>query len=460
MNAVVMDISRLMERAHFPTPTGIDRYELHYALWVNERRKRAMPAHAGEPSSSSPFIETGYRGPMAIGTDRADRLISTLNRRWAGQELSAPQGALLERIFAAVDGKVFWQAEEERKAGSGKPRGYLRMLRKTVRLTAGTFAHRPQAVGNTSLLHVSHSRLDRSSAFSWLKESGRNGIFYVHDLIPLSHPEFVRPEDPRRHLRRMETVLHHAALVLCNSQATARAFRSFAQERDLRLPSIAVLPPGVEECFLKAPRDFAGSQTPYFVMVGTIEPRKNHMLLLGLWQYLAERDGARAPRLVIVGKRGWENNHILAMLERCPALRGLVIEVPGLEDAALARLVAGSAALLSPSFVEGYGMPIAEALALRTPVIASNIPAHREAAGGGAILLDPLDGPNWRAAVDAIAASSRRQAPAGVVQRWDTHFSDLEALIDGGIGARRYAAQRTRQSTLAVPMIAGTHRGR
>jgi len=147
--------------------------------------------------------------------------------------------------------------------------------------------------------------------------------------------------------------------------------------------------------------------------------------------------------LVIVGKRGWENSHILAMLERCPALPGLVIEVPGLEDAALAQLVGGAAALLAPSFTEGYGMPVAEAIALGTPVVASSISAHREAAAGQpAIFLDPLDGLSWRTALDMIATSPQRRTRPSAVSGWDTHFDDLETLIDTDPSARRHAAQR------------------
>lgn len=444
-NAIVMDISRLVERAHYSTPTGIDRYAIHYAVWLNERRKRT--AGAGSPSQSAWFVETGYRGAVPVATDRADKLISTLDRRWATTELSPPQATLLERIFAAIDGKVQWDPTDEEMKNDNV---YLRRLRRNGRLIANSFTRGLNVPGNASLMHVSHSRLHRSSAFSWLGETNRRGIFYVHDLIPMSHPEFVRPDEPRRHRIRMETVLRHAALVLCNSQVTARALRTFGQEQNWKLPSIAVLPPGVEECFMGVPQDMPGPANPYFVVVGTIEPRKNHMLLLHLWQYLAERDGAKAPRLVIVGKRGWENSQILAMLERCRLLPGLVIEVPGLGDAALARLVAGAAALLSPSYVEGYGMPVTEALALRTPVIASNIPSHHEAAGNNAIFLDPLDGLNWRAAIDAVTASPRRHTAASAAHRWETHFSDLEALIDGDIAAHRYAAQRTPQRTFPV----------
>ncbi|WP_349959775.1 glycosyltransferase family 1 protein [Rhizobium sp. ZPR3] len=436
---VVMDISRLMERAHCPTPTGIDRYELHYANWLNERRKQADLTNLQAFPQPSWFIETSNSGAISVPSERADRLVSILNSRWAATEISPSQATLLERIFAAIDGKIRWQAASEVKAGDA----HTQKLRKIMHAVANHFAHGLTLPDRASFVHVSHSRLERTSAFSWLRETGRNGVFYVHDLIPLSHPEFVRPEEPERHRRRMETVLKHASLVLCNSQVTARALRTFAQESNRKPPSIAVLPPGVEQCFLSPSSDMARPRMPYFVTLGTIEPRKNHILLLHLWQYLAERDGSMAPRLVIVGKRGWENSHILAMLERCPALPGLVIEVPGLEDAALARLVAGAAALLAPSFTEGYGMPVAEAIALGTPVVASNISAHREAAAGqAAIFLDPLDGLSWRAALDMIAASPQRRTKPSQPSGWDTHFDDLETLIEADFSARRHAAQR------------------
>lgn len=447
MSSVVMDISRLIERAHCPTPTGIDRYELHYALWLNERRKQAALSQTTQLSQVPSFIETGYHGAISVGTEQADRLISTLNSRWATTELSHAQTALLERIFAAIDGKIPWRVTAETK----RVDIHAQKLRKLAHAVATHFTHGSAVPRNGSFVHVSHSRLERTSAFSWLKETSRNGIFYVHDLIPLSHPEFVRPEEPERHRRRMDTVLQHAALVLCNSQVTARALRTYAQESNRALPSIAVLPPGVEQCFLNAQQDIAHPRNPYFVTLGTIEPRKNHMLLLSLWQYLAERDGPKAPRLVIVGKRGWENSHVLAMLERCPALPGLVIEVTGLEDAALAQLVAGAAGLLAPSFTEGYGMPITEALALRTPVIASNIPAHHEAAGTDeAIFLNPLDGLNWRTAVDALAASPQRRTRASAANRWDMHFDDLQTLIESDVAERRYSAQRAPQRSQGI----------
>jgi glycosyltransferase involved in cell wall biosynthesis len=71
-----------------------------------------------------------------------------------------------------------------------------------------------------------------------------------------------------------------------------------------------------------------GDGRPYFVCIGTIEPRKNHLLLLHLWRHLAETMPAESvPRLVIIGRRGWENEQVVDMLERCPTLKRYVEEL-------------------------------------------------------------------------------------------------------------------------------------
>ena len=89
--------------------------------------------------------------------------------------------------------------------------------------------------------------------------------------------------------------------------------------------------------------------------LGTIEPRKNHLLLLHLWRELAEALGDAAPKLLLIGRRGWENENILDLLERCPALQGKVMEYAGLPDAAVAGLLPGARALLFPPFAGGFG---------------------------------------------------------------------------------------------------------
>jgi glycosyltransferase involved in cell wall biosynthesis len=131
------------------------------------------------------------------------------------------------------------------------------------------------------------------------------------------------------------------------------------------------------------------------------------------------------------------------MLERCPGLRGLVHEVPRCADAALARWLRHARALLFPSFAEGYGIPLVEALSVGTPVIASDLPVFRELAGTIPDYLDPLDGPGWRRAIldYARAEDDGRAATPGAraaqlarlqgwrAPTWAQHFAQVEAFM-------------------------------
>jgi glycosyltransferase involved in cell wall biosynthesis len=175
---------------------------------------------------------------------------------------------------------------------------------------------------------------------------------------------------------------------------------------------------------------------PYFVCVGTIEARKNHLLLLNLWRQLADEFGDAAPRLVLIGQRGWETESAIDMLERCPALRGVVFERANVPDDEAARLVQGARALLLPSFAEGFGFPLVEALALGVPVLCSNLAAFRENCGDVPEYLDPLDGLGWRnAVIDYASPSSLRRAAqlrrlsGWTSPSWHDHFAAVEALI-------------------------------
>jgi len=127
------------------------------------------------------------------------------------------------------------------------------------------------------------------------------------------------------------------------------------------------------------------------------------------------------------------------MLERCPPLRGLVLERGDLPDAELVRLIRGARALLLPSFAEGFGFPLIEALVQGIPVICSNLPALRETGGQVPEYLDPLDGPGWREAIvdyarpeSAGRAAQLRRLGGWRPPRWEDHFAQVDALISPG----------------------------
>jgi len=128
---------------------------------------------------------------------------------------------------------------------------------------------------------------------------------------------------------------------------------------------------------------------------------------------------------------------IIELIERSGLARGLVEEHNHLPDAAVARLFAGAQASLYPSLAEGYGLPVAEALALGVPVLCSDLPELREIGLDVPEYLDPLDRCAWCDAVLDYAqnGSIRRQAQLARLTRWrapswEQHFSRVQPLID------------------------------
>jgi glycosyltransferase involved in cell wall biosynthesis len=202
----------------------------------------------------------------------------------------------------------------------------------------------------------------------------------------------------------------------------------------LDFPVLAA-PIPVAPIFAETPApDPALQGVPYFVICSTIEPRKNHLMLLQVWRELVRRDGPTAPKLVIVGGRGWKFEAVAALLDRSPALRGHVVEVSGLTTPSLKHLLDGARALLMPSFAEGYGLPVVEALTAGVPVVASDIPVFREICGIRATLISPLNGEAWLEAVRALANTERRSPNAAVSAAgpgsWKDYFAQIDAFAD------------------------------
>ena len=174
---------------------------------------------------------------------------------------------------------------------------------------------------------------------------------------------------------------------------------------------------------------------PYFLMIGTIEPRKNHDLLLQIWRTLADRADFRA-RLVLVGMKGWVTEQTVREIDLTPELQGRVLRVSGLSPAHLKELISGAAALLMPSFAEGYGLPIVEALSLHTPVICSDIPVFHEVSQGKARFRKLTDGLGWRDDIVEMAkprsglrAYCIECAREFVAPTWTTHFRNIDLFL-------------------------------
>jgi len=293
-----------------------------------------------------------------------------------------------------------------------------------------------QAIGaNAVYLNVSHFPLWVSSYFSWLrKRPDIKPVFMIHDLFPIEHPEFFYPSELQRQVRGLNVVAEIAAGVIVYTPAVADALTAHLDGLGRKTIPMLVQPLPVSPIFHEErEHDELLAAQPYFLICGTIEPRKNHLLLLNLWRELGRSLGSLAPKLILAGARGWENENILDMLERCPQIRDHVIEAPGLSTPSLKRLIDNARAVLMPSFAEGYGLPVAEALTAGIPVVASDLPSFR-AMGEGITRLDPLDGLGWLAAIRRLSeapahwAQCRRDRPLAAFSS-ETYFQRIEAFL-------------------------------
>lgn len=282
-------------------------------------------------------------------------------------------------------------------------------------------------------LNVGHTGLNEPTLPAWIAEFGLRAVYMVHDLIPITHPEFCRPAELEKHRRRMANVLSSAAGIIGNSKASLDELADYASTQQTTMPpAIAAWISGWDR---PANVTAKSIDRPFFVTVGTIEGRKNHRLLIDVWQRLVGEMGEKAPTLVIIGQRGWQADDVFRILDRPEELEGHVLELGSCSDRDLAGWIAGARSLLMPSLAEGFGLPVIEAMELGTAVIANDLPVFREIAGEIPTYLDPHDVQAWQSSIrdftDDAPELSRQKAALKSYRApdWASHFKKVDAWL-------------------------------
>lgn len=289
---------------------------------------------------------------------------------------------------------------------------------------------------NSILLNTGHIGINQKNYIKMLNKYTLKPIFFVHDLIPIYYPEYCNKGEDSRHKNKIDYILKYGYGIITNSKDTLDKFNKYCETNNYKkLPAITALL-AADKKLLHFNRSSNAYTKPYFVMLSTIEPRKNHLLILQIFRRLAENDLNNAPHLFIIGKRGWECEQVFDLLDRSEILKKVVTEISNCDDKQLSNFIQNSQALLFPSFTEGYGLPLIEALALGTPVIASNLNVFKEIAGNIPEYIDPLDAITWHNTILEYTNNNSLKRTLQVkrlesfhVPTWEKHFQDVDTFI-------------------------------
>lgn len=257
-------------------------------------------------------------------------------------------------------------------------------------------------------------------------------VVTVHDLAFRKYPETI-PLTKRIYYR---PIFSHSIKKADKVVVPSRAVRkSLCKTFHLNEEKVVCVTEGVTADFfnsmnektIDATRKKIGIAGPYLLTVGTLEPRKNLATILGAFNKLKTEKGI-PHQLVVAGKEGWL---IKKSMDESPDL----ISTGYVSQQDLIALYRGAELFLFPSLYEGFGLPLLEAMAAGVPVIASELPVHREVCGEAALFANPLDEEEWRNTIDQLLQNSSQQ----------------KRLRTNGIErAKKFSWQKTAERTMEI----------
>ncbi|MCI4677315.1 glycosyltransferase [Rhodoblastus acidophilus] len=300
-----------------------------------------------------------------------------------------------------------------------------------------------------------------------LRESGVGFVVFIHDLIQISHPEYVHEAATLAFRRALIDVLTLANGVLTNSEFVAEDVRNFMRTRmNFEIPVQAVVlatelasPDNESHVLSEEVKDILSE--PYVLSVSTIEVRKNHMYIVRLWEKLIANKAQNIPNLVFVGKIGWDIEQFTNYLANSNQLGGRLRVVHGVTDFELSELYRHAMFTMFPSFVEGFGLPVGESLAYGKPCVSSNRASMPEVGGKFARYINPDDvNEGYELVRDLLDHPDKLQSWTQEVvngyapKRWQTfaseYFDALTTICEGN--------QKTQNGFIEVGDVVGLGR--
>jgi glycosyltransferase involved in cell wall biosynthesis len=403
----LLDISRLVSRVGKGPHTGIDRVELAYFREFLKGDARVYFL-CRLPKSYAVLDRNG-------GQQIFERIIG--RAKWSTRGLARIILPKSNPVHQAAVSDV-WRLAIAKSSGKGLAKALV-----------GLFS------GGVHYYNVGHSNI-RQLVFEAVTEClDSNIIVLIHDLIPVTYSDFSTADTTKKFNVSLKITSELAGRVIYNSKSTQ-------QEAEAEFARLGRVPPGLAAHLgvdLVAPPNMGeiGSNTTTFISLGTIEPRKNHVLLLEIWQgFVRTMHPDQIPELHIIGRRGWNNDKVFSILDNDPMMGKHVFEHNDLSDEAVRSRLAQCRALLFPSFVEGFGLPLIEAAALGVPIICGENDIYREILGDYPLYLNVDNFYLWEKEILERAGRNRdseaeRQGRARTVKipTWDEHFDRIFRFV-------------------------------
>ena len=453
---IYLDITRLINRLEQATPTGIDRVELEYAknilengcLFCCQKGNDLFQVPRFLAKKLVDYLEKRWKSGGTEDCEFISRIRDWMNtlRNSGEQRQKKKQILFLEKVATRSYKKRYGLVRKEGEAIQEivpylpkylvvllvilTPVLLSKILNMKGDLIRGSVCW-PKIFNEIWYLNVGHSGLEKKGfLYSLSKYSGLKIAIYLHDLLPISHKHLFAKGTDKIHKIRMNNIALYSDLIIANSQFTKDSFQKLYAPKQ----RVEVLEIGVSQHLLKVDQDKECKRSG-FVSIGTIEPRKNYLWLAENWDALCKiyPDYMNGEKLTIFGKIGWLPQDQVNKLQSLES-KGSLQLVSDADDLTIQKALLSARAYVTAAEVEGWGMPLAESLSLGTPVIASDVPAHREVTCNKAVFFPYNDFSTFE---KAILNCYKREEYIQMISQvenfepwsWSIHFNSLKLLL-------------------------------
>lgn len=390
IKTILFDCTRIILKINSANPSGIERTEIEYLRYILTNCDDFIVIGVYEAVNKA----NGLNYLIRISNELLSKMMNLCYARWVGGDVDIDPSIInIDEIILNISNSI----------KSVK-------LKKNTRIDDNIF----NSINENSATYINCSYLTIPNGALHVEQISKLKIptFYIiYDLIPVEFPEYMwNTVTTTNHLKILENIVLNGARLIAISNFVKNQVEDVLGSMNLKHFPIQVVECGISKGFI----DKKVNINSYFpenklTIFCTIEPRKNHILLLNIWRHLINCDFKAIPKLSIIGRRGWNNEDVFRFIDQSPALKGYVTEFNNMNDSDMISEIITSKATVFPSFSEGWGLPIVESLSLGVPVICSDIQVHRECSQGLAEFINPLDGIGWINKISEIGNSSREQ---------------------------------------------------